>query len=143
MLGETKVGVEGRSWPATHVDMGNPHAVAFVDDLADAGRLLDPPSYDAGDLSGRASTSSSWSGGAPATSRCGCTSGARRDPVVRHRRRRGHGRGRRRRRATAAARTATYRVDVPGGRSRVTWTADDRVLLAGPAVIVGPGTTSL
>ena len=26
-----------RTWPAHHVDVGNPHAVAFVDDLADAG----------------------------------------------------------------------------------------------------------
>ena len=35
-----------RSWPALHVDMGNPHAVAFVDDLADAGPLLDAPDHD-------------------------------------------------------------------------------------------------
>ena len=27
-----------RSWPAVHVDLGNPHAVVFVDDLAEAGR---------------------------------------------------------------------------------------------------------
>ena len=38
---------------------------------------------------------------------------------------------------------ATYGVDVPGGRLHLTWTADDRVLLAGPAVIVARGTTSL
>jgi diaminopimelate epimerase len=36
-----------------------------------------------------------------------------------------------------------YRVDVPGGTLTVTWTADDRVLLAGPAVIVASGTTAL
>ena len=36
-----------------------------------------------------------------------------------------------------------YRVDVPGGTLTVTWTADDRVLLTGPAVIVASGTTSL
>ena len=36
-----------------------------------------------------------------------------------------------------------YRVDVPGGTLTVTWTADDRVLLAGPAVIVAAGTTDL
>ena len=35
----------GRSWPATSVDMGNPHGVAFVDDLADPGALLDPPTW--------------------------------------------------------------------------------------------------
>ncbi len=38
------VSVEGHdAWPAVSVDLGNPHAVAFVDDLAAAGRLLDPP----------------------------------------------------------------------------------------------------
>ena len=47
MLGETKVGVDDRTWAALNVDMGNPHAVAFVEDLADAGRLLDQPAYDA------------------------------------------------------------------------------------------------
>jgi diaminopimelate epimerase len=36
-----------------------------------------------------------------------------------------------------------YTVDVPGGRLTVTWTADDRVLLTGPAVVVARGTTSL
>ena len=36
-----------------------------------------------------------------------------------------------------------YRVDVPGGTLTVTWTADDRVLLTGPAVIVARGTTDL
>ena len=35
--GETKVSVEGRTWPALHVDTGNPHAVVLVDDLADPG----------------------------------------------------------------------------------------------------------
>ena len=37
----------------------------------------------------------------------------------------------------------TYRVDVPGGTLAVTWTADDRVLLTGPAVLVARGTTDL
>jgi diaminopimelate epimerase len=36
-----------------------------------------------------------------------------------------------------------YRVDVPGGTLTVTWTADDRVLLTGPAVVVARGTTDL
>jgi diaminopimelate epimerase len=31
----------------------------------------------------------------------------------------------------------TWRVDVPGGRCRVTWQASGTVLLRGPAVIVG------
>ena len=47
--GETKVAVGGRSWPALHVSVGNPHAVAFVDSLDDAGALLNPPEHDAGE----------------------------------------------------------------------------------------------
>ena len=45
--------------------------------------------------------------------------------------------------ADGAARDTAYRVDVPGGTISVTWTADDRVLLTGPAEIVARGTTSL
>ena len=36
-----------------------------------------------------------------------------------------------------------YRVDVPGGTLTVTWTAEDRVLLTGPAVVVASGVTAL
>ena len=39
------VTVDGRSWPARNVNMGNPHAVAFVDDLAHAGDLLAVPPF--------------------------------------------------------------------------------------------------
>jgi diaminopimelate epimerase len=46
ILGETKVGLDGRSWPAVHVDLGNPHAVAMVDDLVEAGSLAEEPAYD-------------------------------------------------------------------------------------------------
>ncbi|MGA8248195.1 MAG: diaminopimelate epimerase, partial [Nocardioides sp.] len=48
ILGETKIGVAERSWPAVHVDVGNPHAVVLVDDLAEAGSLAEEPSYDEG-----------------------------------------------------------------------------------------------
>ena len=47
LLGETSVAVGERSFPAVHVSMGNPHAVAFVDDLAEAGALVEAPSHDA------------------------------------------------------------------------------------------------
>ena len=41
--GPAGVVVERRApWPAVHVDMGNPHAVAFVDDLDEPGNLLRP-----------------------------------------------------------------------------------------------------
>jgi diaminopimelate epimerase len=45
--------------------------------------------------------------------------------------------------ADGASRPATYVVDVPGGRLRVTWTDAGRVLLAGPAVLVAVGRTDL
>ncbi|WP_061334954.1 diaminopimelate epimerase, partial [Streptomyces scabiei] len=43
--GDVTVSVGERSWPARNVNMGNPHAVAFVDDLAQAGDLLSPPPF--------------------------------------------------------------------------------------------------
>jgi diaminopimelate epimerase len=45
--------------------------------------------------------------------------------------------------ADAAPRDTTYRVDVPGGTLSIAWTADDRVLMTGPAVLVARGTTDL
>ena len=47
VLGDTGIGVGEWSWPALHVSMGNPHAVAFVDSLDDAGPLLQAPRHDA------------------------------------------------------------------------------------------------
>ncbi|GAA3144815.1 hypothetical protein GCM10017687_72210 [Streptomyces echinatus] len=41
--GDVTVTVDERSWPARNVNMGNPHAVAFVADLAHAGTLYDAP----------------------------------------------------------------------------------------------------
>lgn len=140
LLGETEVAVGDRAWPATHVDLGNPHAVAFVDDLADAGALLEPPDHD------------------PAV----YPDGVNVEFVVRRGERhvamRVHERGSGETRscgtgacavmvaaavADGASRPVTYRVDVPGGTLEVTWTEDDRVLLDGPAVVVAHGTTSL
>lgn len=40
------VTVDGRSWPARNVNMGNPHAVAFVEDLDHAGNLFTEPPYE-------------------------------------------------------------------------------------------------
>ena len=138
--GETSVSVGDRSWPARAVSMGTPHAVAFVDDLADAGRLLDPPGHD------------------PAVFPDGVNvefvvrRGARHVAMRVHER----GSGETRSCGTGACAVAVaaaladggprgeaYRVDVPGGELSVTWTADDRVLLTGPAVIVAQGVTDL
>ncbi len=144
LLGESKVGVGDRSWPATHVDLGNPHAVAFVASLDEAGTLLTEPAYD------------------PTT----YPHGVNVEFVVRRGERhvafRVHERGSGETRSCGtgacavmvAAATAdgvtgppaedlAYRVDVPGGTLTATWTARDRALLRGPAVIVARGTTDL
>ena len=140
VLGETQVGVEGHHWPARHVDLGNPHAVAFVDDLDDAGALLAPPTRD----------------------ETLYPEGVNIEFVVRrgphHVAMRVHERGSGETRscgtgacavmvATALAddapRDTAYRVDLPGGTLTITWTADDRLLMTGPAVVVAQGSTSL
>ena len=41
------------------------------------------------------------------------------------------------------ARGVPYRVDLPGGTLTITWTAENRIEMAGPAVIVAEGTTDL
>ena len=86
------------------------------------------------------STSSSSCAAATGTSRCGCTSAARARPAR-------AARGRARRWSRPRSPTAgpgrrscgDVRVDVPGGRLAVTWTAQRRVVLTGPAVIVAHG----
>ena len=142
VLGESKVAVPGHAWVARHVDMGNPHAVAFVDSLDDAGHLLDPPEHDPatypdgvnvefvvrrGDRHvamrvherGSGETRSCGTGACAVMVAAAVADGVSRDSDV------------------------SYRVDVPGGTLTVTWTVDDRVLLTGPAVVVARGTTSL
>ena len=137
---DTKVAIGERSWPARHIGMGNPHAVAFVDDLADAGPLVEEPSYD------------------PAV----YPDGVNVEFVVRraphHVAMRVHERGSGETRSCGTGACAVmvasaladgegpgtaYQVDVPGGTLRVSWTADNRVLLTGPAELVAEGTTDL
>ena len=136
ILGETKVSVGDRSWAALHVDVGNPHAVVMVDDLAEAGRLYDEPTYDA-DL---------------------YPEGVNVEFVVRrgtdHVAMRVHERGSGETRscgtgACAAAVAAAgegpgrWRVDVPGGELEVSRDDEGLVYLTGPAVIVARGETDL
>ena len=137
------IGIGDRCWPARHVDMGNPHAVVFVDDLAEAGPLLEPPVHDSAvfpegvnvefvvrrgerHVAMRVHERGSGETRSCGTGACAAMVGA----------------------ALADGRLArasdlAYRVDVPGGTLTVTWTTDDRVLLTGPAVVVARGTTSL
>ena len=144
VLGETKVAVAQRSWPALHVSMGNPHAVAFVDDLRDAGALREPPEHDAGEYPagvnvefvvhrgerhvamrvherGSGETRSCGTGACAVMVAAALADGV--DP--------------------ASPSGTTYQVDVPGGRLQVTCTAERRVVLTGPAVLVASGIVDL
>jgi diaminopimelate epimerase len=137
---ETKVSLGDRSWPATRISMGNPHAVAFVEDLADAGTLFDEPEYD----------------------HAVYPDGVNVEFVVRrgehHLAMRVHERGSGETRscgtgacavmvaaalADEAERGTTYTVDLPGGTLEIVWTNDDRILMTGPAVLVAEGFTDL
>jgi diaminopimelate epimerase len=140
LLGTSTVSVGDRTWEARHVDMGNPHAVAYVDSLDEAGPLLEAPGHDPmvypegvnvefvvrrGPAHVAMRVHERGSG-----ETLSCGTGACAVMV-----------------ATAvlddAERGTPYRVDLPGGTLEIVWTADDRILMTGPAVIVGRGTTQL
>lgn len=137
LQGETKVVAEGRAFEATHVDMGNPHAVTFVSDLSDAGPLLDAPSFDPDEFPSGANVEFVVRRGAGHVAMrvhergsgetWSCGTGACAAAVVAARAD-GH-----------EADGSTYRVDVPGGTLSVTWTHDRHVVLTGPAVLVAEG----
>jgi diaminopimelate epimerase len=146
-VGETsKVGANGRTWEALDVRTGNPHAVAFVDDLADPGPLTEEPEYDTANY----------------------PDGVNVEFVVRHgvehiaMRVHERGSGETRSCGTGACAAAvaamladdnaptttgaavTYRVDVPGGTLYVTWEPEaeaslGELVLHGPAAIVARG----
>ncbi len=141
-LGETMIGIGDRCWPARHLDMGNPHAVVFVDDLSEAGPLLEPPVHDQAvfpegvnvefvvrrgerHVSMRVHERGSGETRSCGTGACAAMVGA----------------------ALADGRSPdedlAYRVDLPGGTLTVTWTTADEVLLTGPALVVARGTTAL
>ncbi|CAG7654661.1 diaminopimelate epimerase [Actinacidiphila bryophytorum] len=140
--GAVTVTVGARSWPALNVNMGNPHAVVFVDDLDDAGDLFRAPAvapaaaYPAGtnvefvvDRGPRHVAMRVHERGSGETRSCGTgacavmVATARRDgldPAVT-----GH--------------PVTYTVDVPGGRLVITEDTDGLIEMTGPAVIVAEG----
>ena len=137
ILGETKVSANGHTWPAAHISMGNPHAVAFVDSLDDPGHLLEAPEHDESVYpegvnvefvvrrGERHVAMRVHERGSGETRSCGTGACA---VMVASALADGRGRG------------ETYRVDVPGGTLQVTWAEDDRILLTGPAVVVAQGT---
>ncbi|MCD9880350.1 diaminopimelate epimerase [Streptomyces guryensis] len=140
--GDVTVSVGERSWPARNVNMGNPHAVAFVDDLAHAGTLYSPPPFSPAsaypdgvnvefvvDRGPRHVALRVHERGAGETRSCGtgacavAVAAARRDgadPAV-------------------TGDPATYTVDVPGGTLVITEQPDGEIEMTGPAVIVAEG----
>ncbi|MEE1798288.1 MULTISPECIES: diaminopimelate epimerase [unclassified Streptomyces] len=139
---QAAVTVGGREWPALNVNMGNPHAVAFVEDLAHAGDLFTAPPvspasvYPDGvnvefvvDRGPRHVAFRVHERGSGETRSCGtgacavAVAAARRDgadPAV-------------------TGEPVTYTVDLPGGRLLVTERPDGGIEMTGPAVIVAEG----
>lgn len=134
---QIEVWLADRPYPAIRVEVGNPHAVVFVTDLAEAGPLREPPVV------------------TPATA---YPDGVNVEFVVavgeRHVAMRVHERGAGETRScgtgacavmVAAARRdgvpapATYTVDVPGGRLEVGESAAGELSLTGDAVLVAEG----
>ncbi|WP_217552952.1 diaminopimelate epimerase [Streptomyces sp. GbtcB6] len=143
--GDVTVSVGDRTWPARNVNMGNPHAVAFVEDLADAGDLYSPPpfsppsAYPEGvnvefvvDRGPRHVAMRVHERGSGETRSCGtgacavAVATARRDGAD----------------PTVTGAPATYTVDVPGGRLVITERPDGEIEMTGPAVIVATGEIS-
>ncbi|MEU1818582.1 diaminopimelate epimerase [Streptomyces roseifaciens] len=141
--GEVTVTVDGRSRPARNVNMGNPHAVTFVDDLADAGNLFTAPgvapagAYPDGanvefvvDRGPQHVAMRVHERGSGETRSCGTgacavmVATARRDGLD----------------PAVTGLPVTYTVDVPGGRLVISEAPDGTVEMTGPAVIVAGGT---
>jgi diaminopimelate epimerase len=136
--GETKVSVGDHSWPATHVVVGNPHAVALVDDLAEAGSLAEEPAYDDGLFPDGVNVEFVVRRGP--------------DHIAMRVHERGSGETRSCGTGACAAALATlgtesepgsWRVDVLGGTLTVSRDDGGRVYLTGPADIVARGETDL
>ena len=136
ILATSKIQVDDRFWEAQHIETGNPHAVAFVDRLSDAGTLVDEPSYDPetyphgvniefvvrqGDQHVAMRVHERGSGETRSCGTGACAVGVA--SAV----------------ADKAALPVTYQVDVPGGTVHMTWTEDNTMILAGPAQIVARG----
>jgi len=138
-LGHAEVGVGDRRWKARRLSMGNPHAVVFVDDLAEAGPLLEPPFVDVREF--------------PEGVNVEFVQQLRPGHIAMRVHERGSGETRSCGTGACAAAVATaeelgvplpvhQQVDVPGGVLHVRWHEDGRVDLAGPAQIVARGETS-
>ena len=134
--------VGGRWVPSVNVDMGNPHAVVFVEDVAEAGKLTERPELRAADGSARevypkgvnvefvapsgdhGITMRVFERGVGETRSCG--TGACAAMVAAARR-------------DGAAPGTAYRVRVPGGELSIVEFEDGRIEMTGPAVLVAVG----
>nr|WP_030272583.1 diaminopimelate epimerase [Streptomyces sp. NRRL B-24484] len=138
-----EVAVGERTWPARNVNMGNPHAVAFVDSLGDAGHLFTAPRttpegvYPDGvnvefvvDRGPHHVAMRVHERGSGETRSCGtgacavAVATARRDGLD----------------PAVTGEAARYTVDLPGGRLVIEEFPDGRVEMTGPAEIVASGT---
>jgi len=137
---ERTVRVGTATWPATEVDVGNPHAVVFVERLTDAGELREPPAVEPGFPQGVNVEFVATRGPAHVAMRVhergvgetrSCGTGACAVMVAAAARD-----------GAAGGASATYVVDVPGGRLSVSRRADGHLELTGPAVIVAEGTVA-
>ncbi|MET0997578.1 MAG: diaminopimelate epimerase [Marmoricola sp.] len=140
VLGSTSVSVGERSFEARHISMGNPHAVAFVDDLADAGSLLEAPGHDSSVYPDGVNVEfvarrgehhvamRVHERGSGETRSCGTGACAVMVAAAL---------------ADEAPRGTPYTVDLPGGTLEIVWTEDDRILMTGPAVLTAEGITNL
>ncbi|WP_328886685.1 diaminopimelate epimerase [Streptomyces sp. NBC_00316] len=136
------VTVNGRSWDARNVNMGNPHAVAFVDDLAHAGELLSVPPFAPAavypdgvniefvvDRGPRHVAMRVHERGSGETRSCGtgacavAVAAARRDGAD----------------PAETGTPVTYTVDLPGGTLVITEQPDGEIEMTGAAVIVAEG----
>ena len=142
-MGEPTVGgwgtvsVDGRTYAARSVDAGNPHAVAFVNDLGDVGELRESPYFcgvefpdgvnvefverrSATELAMRVYERGVGETASCGTGACAAVAAAAAD--------------------LGGASSSTYTVDVPGGVLTVTIDERGHQHLKGPAVLVAEGT---
>jgi diaminopimelate epimerase len=135
------VRIGDRQWPAMPVSVPNPHAVVFVADLDEPGRLVEPPTLKPASVfpdganvefvvprGDRHVAMRVWERGVGETRSCGTGVCAAAWAAMR---RDGVGRGQ------------TYRVDVPGGSLEVSERPDGVLILTGPAVLGVSGTVEL
>lgn len=135
--GAARITWDGREADSVHVDMGNPHAVVFVDDVAEAGPLFEAPTWQpatvypngvnvefVAPVGPRHIAMRVFERGVGETRSCG--TGACAAMIAAARR-------------DGAQPGTSYSVDVPGGRLSIVEREDGRIEMTGPAVLVADG----